>query len=793
MTKTKFSKAIVNDEALKILFEENPISMFIQEQGRVVNVNKSFKDITGYTLKAVLGKTLIEIGLLDQKQQDDLDVLESKDKPGKRHKIEIRRQDGATISGFVSKTPIRIEDKTYFLVTLINRTEVMNEIQKRQEIEVFFDLSPNLIATTDAVGRFMKTNNQWKNLLGHQTKTLNQSRFIDFVHPDDLMKLRIVLKNLSKVENLELRYRKSDGTYLNVEWNIRKVDKIIHYNGKDITKRVKAFDALGQERELFKKTVHSLNEAVMLTDLQGSITLMNPLAETYTGWVGKEALGHPFDEVFVGFDLIDRKPKPNVALSVIATDQALESTLNYGLLAKDGTERYILCRANPLHDQLGNISGAIITFLDSTQSRELETEIEAFLNVNLDILCVSEKTGYFYKVNKRFEEVLGYSAQEIEGKPFIDFIVEDDKSTTLNALSKLQNNKTVSGFTNRYRCKDGTVKYIEWHSQPGLGRFDYSSARDVTDRYLTEVSLRDQINHDPLTGIFNRRFFQERGLEEVQRSQRSNQPLSIIMFDIDHFKDINDTFGHPVGDLVLKDIAQITQNTIRNTDLFFRVGGEEFVVLTLDTPLYGARKTAEKILERLRQNVHPIVGNYTASFGVCEKLSDETMNSLYERVDAGLYRAKHNGRNQVVCDQVSSEKPIARIEFTFKPEWESGNAKIDAQHQSMIVLANQIINMPPHEFEKISGLIEKLIKDITLHFQDEEAILSRIGYPQLDQHQSFHVTLLNKAYAIKNENVHQTLKATSFFSFIVDELVIGHIIKEDQKFFTYLTNSGNEH
>ena len=789
MANKKSVKADFEECNFKAMFTENPTPMILDDQGKIIAINKAFRKLTGYLSKDVLGKSRVEIGLLNQTQSDFLKNALIKEGHIKGYQIQARHKDGSSIIGIVSVMPVLTKGKSCFLFTFQNQTEVVNEIAKRQEIQLHYDLSPNLIATSELDGRLMKFNQTWRKVLGYETHMINQSRFIDFVHPDEQMMVKIALKKLTKVENLELRVRKVDGSYLHVEWNIRKQGPQIHYNGKDVTKRVKAFSALNKERELFKATIYSLNEAIIICDGDAKITLMNQLAEEYTGWKSKDAIGNDFDLVYHCLDLLHHESVPNVVKTVMASNGPIESEENTVLISKDKTERFVKSRCNPIRDQDAKVTGAVITFIDRSQSMELEYEVEAFLNVNLDILCVSDKNGYFHRVNKRFEEILGYTQQDIEGKLFTTFIVEDDTVTSLNALSQLQDNKVVSGFTNRYRCKDGSLKYIEWHSQPGRGKFVYSSARDVTDHFNSERSLRNQATHDQLTGLYNRHYYEERGLEEIRRSQRTNQPLSVIMFDIDHFKHINDTYGHPIGDLVLKDIAQITQNSIRNTDLLFRVGGEEFVILTLDTPLYGAKRTAEKILERLRQNVHPIVGTYTASFGVCEKLEDETMIELYQRVDAVLYQSKHNGRNQVTCDQVSSEKPIARIEFTFKPEWESGNALIDAQHQSLIMLANQIINMTPNEFEKISRLIEKLIQDITIHFKEEEEVLSRIGFPLLDQHQTFHTQLLKHANAIKNENIHQTLKATSFFSFIVDELVVGHIIQEDQKYFALLRST----
>ena len=516
---------------------------------------------------------------------------------------------------------------------------------------------------------------------------------------------------------------------------------------------------------------------------------MNGLAEEYTGWTFQAAKGMDFDQIFNNINLITREKRPNFVKRTIETDVSLESPPNIGLISKDGTERFISGHSAATHDEHGNITGVVISFVDSTKHKELEYEIEGFLEVNLDMLSVVDKDSYFHRVNKRFEEVLGYTADEIEGKSFFSFIPEEDIAATMEALKDLNNNKSVSGFTNRYRCKDGSLKVLEWHSQPGPGKFIYSSARDVTDRYLTEDALRDQAIHDPMTGLFNRRYFEEKGAEEILRSQRSHQPLSLIMFDIDHFKHINDTYGHPIGDLILKEISQIADVTIRKTDRLFRVGGEEFAILAMDTTLEGAIVVAEKILGKLRNHVHPKVGTYTASFGVCEMSAGESLTSLYARSDEALYQAKHNGRNRVERYVETFDRPIALTQIRWKAEWESGNPQIDIQHRHLVNLSNQILSAPPQEELSILSLIDMLHEDIADHFKEEEKILQNLGYPDVHRHTADHKRLIEKALELRQGYMDHQLKESALYTFIIDDVIVGHMIEEDHKYHAFLKNA----
>ena len=157
---------------------------------------------------------------------------------------------------------------------------------------------------------------------------------------------------------------------------------------------------------------------------------------------------------------------------------------------------------------------------------------------------------------------------------------------------------------------------------------------------------------DPLTGCYNRRYLDERLREEVLRSQRSGRPLSLVVTDLDHFKRVNDTMGHPAGDRVLKGMAEILLSEMRaQIDWVARLGGEEFVVLLPDTPLDAAGRVAERLRLAVAGTTFTHEGrdiHVTASFGVASRSEDDTAATLLARADSNLYRAKEAQRNLVV-------------------------------------------------------------------------------------------------------------------------------------------------
>jgi two-component system cell cycle response regulator len=169
-------------------------------------------------------------------------------------------------------------------------------------------------------------------------------------------------------------------------------------------------------------------------------------------------------------------------------------------------------------------------------------------------------------------------------------------------------------------------------------------------QYLVSMQLHQLSHTDSLTGIYNRQKFNESFEHEFNRSQRYSSPFSLALFDIDHFKIINDTHGHPQGDRVLTQVAAVIQKSLRTTDIFARWGGEEFILLLPETK----RSQAAEIANRLRQKVEKLnsASNFqvTCSIGVVESRSQDTIETLLQRVDDQLYTAKQKGRNQVAVD-----------------------------------------------------------------------------------------------------------------------------------------------
>jgi diguanylate cyclase (GGDEF)-like protein len=186
--------------------------------------------------------------------------------------------------------------------------------------------------------------------------------------------------------------------------------------------------------------------------------------------------------------------------------------------------------------------------------------------------------------------------------------------------------------------------------------------RDITDRVSAEETVKEELvrlaHTDSLTTLANRRAFFEKLEEEFKRINRTNSEFSILLIDIDHFKKVNDSYGHDIGDALLKEVSKIIRSCLRETDLPARIGGEEFGIFLPDTPAKGAYFVAERICMRIAKHVFqfenlPPIG-CTVSIGLAASgmVSDRDTTKLYKLADTRLYIAKHTGRNQVSADEI---------------------------------------------------------------------------------------------------------------------------------------------
>jgi two-component system cell cycle response regulator len=296
--------------------------------------------------------------------------------------------------------------------------------------------------------------------------------------------------------------------------------------------------------------------------------------------------------------------------------------------------------------------------LESKIEQEIN-KIKSILDAQDNIIIVTNKEE-ITNVNKKFLDFFGINDfnEFIKSKKNIfDFFKEE-----FGFISKEQINKQESWikYIKELHEIDRIVKIKDSLDEEKIFAINVDYYENKEDYYvfsLTDITkLKEKSNlfeyqasHDKLTGLFNRNKFDEVYSKEVKRSKRYNNELSMIIFDIDDFKMVNDNYSHQIGDDVLKEIAKIIQNGVREQDINVRWGGEEFLILLPQTNLEGAVIVASKIRIAIKEHLFSNKDlRITASFGVSQLLSEDTETTFISRGDNLLYEAKKTGKDKVI-------------------------------------------------------------------------------------------------------------------------------------------------
>jgi diguanylate cyclase (GGDEF)-like protein/hemerythrin-like metal-binding protein len=306
--------------------------------------------------------------------------------------------------------------------------------------------------------------------------------------------------------------------------------------------------------------------------------------------------------------------------------------------------------------------------------------------------------------------------------------------------------------------------------------------------------LEQVASTDQLTGAWNRRRFEEAVLPEIALAHRRRDPLALLMFDLDHFKRVNDTFGHGAGDMVLASVAKSVRTHLRLSDALIRWGGEEFLVMAPATRLDGAMGLAEKLRASTAAIEFPKVGHVTMSVGVSEYALGEGLKAWIERTDQALYRAKAEGRNRVVAAPVPERQGCeswaerSLLEMVWEDTYACGHALVDSQQRNLFHLASALMSMltESHPLPEVSLRLETLLAHTAQHFHDEESLLREAGYQDLPKHTAVHAALLEKAGRLRADVLAGQLDFGKLVGFLALDLIKGHLLTEDRSYFAHL-------
>lgn len=289
---------------------------------------------------------------------------------------------------------------------------------------------------------------------------------------------------------------------------------------------------------------------------------------------------------------------------------------------------------------------------------ESELKYRTLVEQSLEgILIIQDSVIRF--VNPTLLRILNYQESEMTGIDVLRFLFPDSRdllSENIRRASERMPTDSPLELRMIHKNEEGIfmeilLNHIQYEGNPAI----LITLRDITGRKKAEAELKRLVITDDLTGLYNQRYFYTQFTKEVERAKRHNRTLSLLLIDVDLFKDFNDTYGHWEGDFVLKKIGELLMKNVRDIDMAFRYGGEEFTVILPETNYHDAMIVAERIRKSVSQTLfypftldgHPEIVSKTVSIGITEFHHDDTMKSFLKRADSAMYHAKKSGRNMV--------------------------------------------------------------------------------------------------------------------------------------------------
>jgi len=420
----------------------------------------------------------------------------------------------------------------------------------------------------------------------------------------------------------------------------------------------------GERRSGFlESVVRTCPEGIIANDDRGNIFLFNESAQRIFGYTPPEAIGKVNASQL--FPAGGAREVKEYLYSEEYGGRGRLVDFETLIVRKDGTRVPIRLCCVPIEEN-GREIGTIGFFTDisakrSLQARLLESE-ERFRGIfesARDAIIDLDEAGNIALANRAAQELLGYDGKELEGMPairifparFSDYWNEISLYTSRRGPGNERGNIELSVL-----AKSGAEIPVQLTLAEKIlrGRPTRTAIlRDISDRKAAEEELRLQSITDPLTGLYNRRHFHALASREVERSIRNRIPFSVLLADVDRFKQYNDAFGHLEGDKVLVALGEEIRKNFRTMDTGFRYGGEEFLVLLPETSSAGAMVPAERLRIRFsgvtfRPHPDEEPRKVTLSIGVAEFRRGITVEDLVRAADRAMYAAKNAGRNRTV-------------------------------------------------------------------------------------------------------------------------------------------------
>jgi len=620
-----------------------------------------------------------------------------RDEWSKDLQLTMKRKDGSLFVGELNGSSFRYGEQNGSLVVIRDITErqqVDEALRKSEERyrSLFNSMMDGIYRSTHA-GKFVDVNPAMVKMFGYASK----EEMLDVDIKKDLYfapeERGSHLLDTGQEEVDVYRMRRKDGSEIWVEDHGYYVHdeqgEILYHEGmlRDITTRKKAEEALRESEQNYRTLANSGQALIWTSGIDALRNYFNDIWLEFTGRTIDQELGGGWSEGVHPDDL-----QHCIKTYMGAFERRGSFSMEYRLRRHDGEYRWIQDDGSPQYNTMGEFIGYIGYCLDIAE-RKLEHEIIRESEERLAAVMEGSQLGYSdwniqtgeIRRNERWANMLGYTLKEIEStyRQWDDLLHPEDRASALQSIQNHFDGKTpIHRAEYRLRAKDGTYRWVldqgkilEYDLQ-GLPQRMTATQTDITERKQAESELRQakealEITHkeleqafareqelariDVLTGIKNRRYLFELAEREFNIAIRYLQPLSVLMFDVDDFKLINDGFGHAIGDQVLRHLAQVVCARLRSADVIGRYGGDEFIILLPQTNVQEAQSLAERIhasIASIRMETDKGMITLSISLGIAQTIhhavEPDTVENLLLRADQALYAAKQAGRNRTV-------------------------------------------------------------------------------------------------------------------------------------------------
>lgn len=536
--------------------------------------------------------------------------------------------------------------------------------EHRERLTALMDSIPFFVCFIGNDRRFRMANQAAAASLGTEFDHLKGRHVAEVVAPDVWEQMKPhedkALTGTPVVVNTPVDYGRRQGSF--TVYYTPQIDQFGQIRGVaccivDMTERQQMEDRLRQSEERYRTLVDNSHDGIVISSAMGRLLYANTRAHEMFGYSPAEAIGMHVEEFFFPEDF-------PLVRKLIGSSEV--KTYQIRMRRKDGSVINVENSRTPVQYQG---EPAILINIRDLTDRE---EVSALIKYNEERLQMAlDSTDYgLWELNLTTGKLdlpvkvmcgnFGYQSSELPSsmKELQSIIHPDDRTLTHGLLQSFLKGGAPT-FRHEFRISDRKGAW-RWTSIYGrivqrAGNGDSERMlgvmQDITERKTAEGQLRKLATTDSLTSLFNRRYFMDLAKREFVRSKRYGVPLSLMSIDVDHFKNINDTHGHSVGDGVLQAIAQTGLESLRSVDIFGRIGGEEFAVLLPETKEAKAREVAERFRRSIAGIKHPKAHDAeihcTISIGVAQLEEDKNVESLLKRSDKALYKAKANGRNRV--------------------------------------------------------------------------------------------------------------------------------------------------